>query len=182
MGEATDLGSFALDDSRRIMEERARSLARPLRSDTTAEAGERLLMMRVGQDQYAIDITRVKEVTPRRGLAPIPGAPPMWAGLANIRGSIVPVLSLGRYLGLPDGDDDAAGMIVVVTGGGITLGVLVDDTSEVRVIVGGDLVPALAGAIPDRQQVVRGITRDLLSLLDVDAMLADPGLAVHQDG
>src|SRR2546426_10092512 len=109
-------------------------------------------MMRVGQDQYAIDIARVKEVTPRRDLAPIPGAPPVWAGLANIRGSIVPVLSLGRYLGLPDGEDNAAGMIVVVTGGGLTLGGLGDDTSDVRGINGGDLVPALARAIPARQQ------------------------------
>jgi len=53
----------------------------------------------VGEARYALEARQVIEVVPLVTLRACPGAPAYVAGLANYRGTGVPVLDLGRLLG-----------------------------------------------------------------------------------
>ena len=57
-----------------------------------------LLMLRVGDEGYAIAATEVAEVAPRVELRGVPHAPDYVAGLCNYRGLMVPVVDLCRLL------------------------------------------------------------------------------------
>jgi purine-binding chemotaxis protein CheW len=163
---------------RRILHERAKALARPPERD---ESGESLSLMvaTVGNERYGIDIVKVQEVKPLAHLTPVPHTPLMWAGVVNMRGSLYPILDLRRYLALPETEKPEDPKAVIVSGAGITAGLLVEDIPEVRRVRLADILPPLADS--GQRDVLRGVTEDLLNVLDVEALLADPSLVVKDE-
>src|SRR5258706_1881545 len=61
----------------------------------------RLLVFRVGNLICAAEVDAVREILPRLPTTRIPGAPPVVAGLVNVRGTLVTVVEGWRALGLP---------------------------------------------------------------------------------
>src|SRR4051794_22667913 len=61
----------------------------------------RLLLFRVGNLACAAEVDQVREILPRLPTTRIPGAPPVVAGLVNVRGTLVTVVEGWRALGLP---------------------------------------------------------------------------------
>jgi len=166
--------------TRMILEERARNLARPLEKEDDGDSMS-LVVCRVGGEQYGLDITRLQETKPLSGLTHVPNVPPFWRGLANLRGHLVPVLDLRRYLQLPDAGMAEEGTVVVVAARDLVVGLLVDSVTDIRRMPLGEIKPPPAETSGTRNQAVRGVTPDLISVLDLDAMLADPSLTVQAE-
>lgn len=167
------------DEVRRILEERAAALAE---APADEDPGERLELVVVvlGRERYGIPIELVREIKPLGQVTPLAATPPHWLGLTNLRGTLYPVLDLRRYLGgtgAGDGDDP---QLVVVAAAGVTIGLRVDGVHEVRSVRIADIGPALVERSADRPDVHAGLTRDLVSVLDVEALLADRRLTVQE--
>ena len=62
----------------------------------------RLLVFRVGNLVCAAEVDAVREILPRLPTTRIPGAPPVVAGLVNVRGTLVTVVEGWRALGQPE--------------------------------------------------------------------------------
>ncbi|PYP13393.1 MAG: hypothetical protein DMD54_16885 [Gemmatimonadetes bacterium] len=62
-------------------------------------ASARLLVFRVGTLACAAEVDQVREILPRLPTTRIPGAPPVVAGLVNVRGTLVTVVEGWRALG-----------------------------------------------------------------------------------
>ena len=165
---------------RRILEQRARVLARPLLTQEAATV--EMLVMVLGRERYGVESQRVREVLPLGDVAPVPGVPTFWSGIVNVRGTLYPVLDLCRYLSLPEGEAaEGPRRVVLVSGAGLTVGILADDAPEVRRMPAAAIGPRLAGPSETTAEFVRGVTEDLLTVLDVDALLADPRLVVREE-
>jgi purine-binding chemotaxis protein CheW len=165
----------------RILAERARALARPLHGEVPGETVE-LVVLAVGPERYGLDTGHVTEVQALTGLARVPGLPPVWAGIVNLRGTLCPVLDLRRYLSLPEpGGRAAARKVALVAGTGLTVGLLVDDALGIARIPASRIGPPLMGAPGATRAEVRGVTPDLLTVLDADELLADPRLVVREE-
>ena len=54
-------------------------------------------ILRWGGDQFALDVTNVQEVVADLPLTPLPRADPGWLGVGNLRGEILPVVSLQQW-------------------------------------------------------------------------------------
>jgi purine-binding chemotaxis protein CheW len=170
--------SAGLDTVMAILEERARALARPAEASEPVEALS-LVVLAVGGERYGVEIRHVREVHSVSPPTPVPGTPPFWIGLVNARGGLYPLLDLRRYLGLPE--REGPGRMVLVAGAGLVVGLMVDDVPEVRDVPLSDIRPPL-GAVPGpMQRVVRGVTPDLLSVIDLEALLADPQLVMDDE-
>jgi chemotaxis signal transduction protein len=201
-----------------ILAERARALAVPLRVGEAAETVD-LVVLRIGPEGYGLDTRFVVEVQPLAGLARVPGLPALWAGVANIRGTLWPVLDLGYYLGLPSGREpsgrepagrestgrepsgrEPSGLpgagraragtsgpgrpgrkVALVADAGLTVGLLVDDAVEIRRVPVELIGPPLVGPASAARRQIRGVTPDLLTVLDVAGLLADPRLVVREE-
>jgi purine-binding chemotaxis protein CheW len=59
----------------------------------------RALLLRVGEDAYAVPIERAREVV-TAAVTPLPSAPASVLGVCNVRGEIIPVFDSGVLLGL----------------------------------------------------------------------------------
>jgi len=140
-----------------------------------------VVVLRVGSEWYGLDARQVVEVQPLSGLARVPGVPPPWTGVLNIRGTLCPLLDLRRYLRLPEPDGHCGRRkVAVVEGAGLTVGLVVEDAAGIRQIAVSQIGLPLAGMDDAPGGLVRGVTPDLLTVLDAEALLADARLMVGE--
>ena len=180
------MSTLAEEEIERALEERARRLARPLPEPDHAAADE-VLVLEAGGERYAVDLTCVERVHPVGALTPLPGLRPPWAGLVSLRGEMLPALDLPAYLGRPPvfaadaGTGTAPAASAIVAHGGLRVALLSEAPVTLTVRPPGGLSAPL-GESPVPAGVVVGVTDDLLTILDVPTILADPALVVDDDG
>jgi chemotaxis signal transduction protein len=73
-------------------------------------------------------------------------------------------------------------VVVLVSSGGQDIGLLADDASEVRWLRQVELGPSLATGRAEGRSVIRGVTPDLIAVLDLEALFSDPKLTVDDEG
>jgi purine-binding chemotaxis protein CheW len=105
--------------------------------------------------------------------------PAFWAGVVNLRGRLLPVLDLRHYLHLPALTAPSGGLIVVVAAANLTLALWTSDVPGVRQVPQDDLQTSLLEVPGVPRNLVAGVTSDLLCVLDLDTLLADPQLVVQ---
>jgi purine-binding chemotaxis protein CheW len=95
------------------------------------------------------------------------------------------VLDLGAFLTATpfnaSANSDQHGKVVLVNAAGLEVGLLVDDVPQVRQVTPAEIGPPLSDTGGARRQLVTGVTSDLLSLLDLEALLSDPRLVVQDE-
>lgn len=139
-------------------------------------AQRRFLTFRVGERRYAVPAEEVEEVVRVPPIARLPQSPKALLGVANLRGSVMPVVSLPAVLGRPAGDAGGAARAIVLSG--ICSAALVVDAVE-------GLVSPEAGRIDGQQAELTaepgerlagifpiGGGEDVARILDLPQMLA----------
>lgn len=96
----------------------------------TAEPG-RYLSFYLGEEIYAIEILKVREIIGVIAVTPVPEMPKSIIGVINLRGKIVPVMDVRIRFGLPTIETTEESCIIVVQHGSQLMGVLVDRVLEV---------------------------------------------------
>jgi len=81
-------------------------------------------------ENFALNMAPVQEIIRVPELVKVPKSPPSLLGLANLRGKVLPVISLRRSFGLPEKELDEFDRVIVVELGQ-TLGFLVDKVQSV---------------------------------------------------
>ena len=141
----------------------------------------RLLVFRVGNLICAAEVDAVREILPRLPTTRIPGAPPVVAGLVNVRGTLVTVVEGWRALGQPEppaGPVEGAGGSTVLLEVGPSrrlAGFTVDEVMDMLAVGPATLEEraggGLAGVDP---RLVRAVGRrgdQLFVVLDIAALL-----------
>ena len=102
-----------------------------------------VLTLRLGGEEYGIDILRVQEIPSYEQPTRIAGAPPHVVGVTNLRGVIVPIVDLRCRFGMDAAVDSDT--ITVVPGLDCgTVGAVVDVVADVAVLAPAQIKPAPA--------------------------------------
>lgn len=80
---------------------------------------------------YAIDVREVREIVRAQAVTPLPGAPTLIEGVVDLRGALVPVVDLGRALGLEPVGEPTRARIAVLEVEGLRFGLRVDAAVDV---------------------------------------------------
>ena len=98
----------------------------------TSVAGQEaaVLVFRVADCSFALEASRVAEVVRRPPVTRVPYAPQSLTGVASLRGEVIPVVALGRLLGL-EGAAPESGRLIVLEGAQ-PLGLAVDEVVGLR--------------------------------------------------
>ncbi|MFA7534683.1 MAG: chemotaxis protein CheW [Desulfuromonadales bacterium] len=67
---------------------------------------EQVLLFRIGEQPYGLEVANLQEIVETPPLFFIPMAPPCFSGAMNFHGQILPVLDLPGFLGQNDGRRD----------------------------------------------------------------------------
>ncbi len=108
---------------------------------------------------YGIDVMQIREIVRSRPVTPLPGAPALIEGVVDLRGSVVPVVDLGRALGGPEVAEDGATRIAVVHLDDMVFGLRVDRAVDVLSVEAERVEGTPALAIQAGYDTVRAVVR-----------------------
>src|SRR5882757_3148684 len=169
------------NDAERILQARARALARRPPRDSAEGTMLEVLEFRLASERYAVESRLVQEVHPLRDLTPLPCTPSFVLGIVNVRGRITPVIDLKKFIDLPDKGLTDLHRIILVRGNDLELGLLADAIVGVRSIPLDSLQPSLPTLTGIRNDYLKGLTAERLVVLDLARILADPRIIVHEE-
>ncbi len=167
------------DKIKAILEQRARALAKAAQ----VEAGEtmQLVVFCLGRETFGISTDQVREVQPLRQVTPVPCTPEFVVGVINIRGSIYSVIDIRSFLGVPRQDVTERTKVILVNAAGLQVGILADDVSGATNIPLSDVRPALASQSAAKEEYIQGVTRDMMIVLNLEALLHDERVIVREE-
>jgi purine-binding chemotaxis protein CheW len=100
-----------------------------------------LVIFRLDGQEYGIDIFNVNEIVPYSKPTKIPNTPAYIEGVLNLRGHVIPVMSLKKRFNLEDAGADDRTRIIVANTGGTVAGFVVDEASEVLTVEKSSIEP-----------------------------------------
>jgi len=132
-------------DTEEVKETEIEECTEPAAGEGEADTGEEtfldLMGFKLGEEEYAVDIMQIKEITIPTELTPIPRAPEYILGILSLRGNILPVFDAKKRLGLPARERTNRTRIIIVNHQGEEVGLLVDDITSAARIASSTIEP-----------------------------------------
>lgn len=139
----------------------------------------------LGEEEFALEITKVREVLDYTSIFRIPRMPDFIRGVINLRGDVVPVVDLRLKLGMTPTEKTVNTCIVIVEVGvleeTVVMGVLVDGVQEVFTLDLNEVKPAPKLGIQLNTEFIRGIGKrheKFLILLDINQVFSIEEIAL----
>ena len=152
-------------------QKRAESLNRPREYNTT-----QYIVTQLGEEQYGIDINLISNIVRMQKITRVPKVTPYIRGVINLRGEVIPVISLRLKMGLSDDEITKKTRIIILTlEQHDSIGVLVDEVKEV-VTLDEEHVEKVSYDKDDKAKFLSGVGKyddKLISLLEIHSVLAE---------
>lgn len=135
------------------------------------------IVVRLGDEQYGIDIRYIDNIVRMQKITRVPKVQPYFNGIINLRGEIVPVMSICTKMGLPDNEitNDSRIIILKIEEQGL-IGIIVDEVKEV-VTLTLDEIDKVAHDIKDEKaNFINGVGKhegELISLFDLNSVVGE---------
>ena len=146
-----------------------------LRADF-AEA-KQYIVIKLGHEQYGIEIKYIDNIVRMQHITRVPKVAPYLKGVINLRGEVLPVMSLRVKMGLEEDEMTKSTRIIILkVEGNETTGVLVDEVREVLTLGPEQIEKVNRNANDEKAGFVSEIGHsngELISLLDLNACLTD---------
>lgn len=144
------------------------------------------LTYRLGIEQYGIEIGKVQEIIGLMPMTRVPRTPDSVRGVINLRGKVIPVVDLRRKFNLDNIEDTRKTCIIVMHLAQsdhtiLTLGVVVDEVSEVAEFSSDQLQPQPAFGAKVMANLILGIGRigeRVVLILDADNLVTPEEISV----
>ncbi len=109
-----------------------------------AQAGKYLSFV-LGREEYGLEILKVQEINGMMDITRVPRTPEYVRGVINLRGRVIPIISLRTKFKMPLVEDTEKTCIIVVQvqfeNDLLTMGIIVDEVSEVLNIADSSIEP-----------------------------------------
>jgi len=133
---------------------------------------EQYVSIGIDSEKYALRINEVHEIIRMQDITKIPNSEEHIKGVINLRGRIIPIISLRHRFGLPETDYTKNTRIVVVNYENEMIGMIVDIVSQVTTF--GEVQPPPETLEDSHSSYFSGIgqtDRELISILQLDKVL-----------
>jgi len=146
------------------------------------------LTFTLGEEEFALDISKVREVLDYTTITRVPRMPEFLRGVINLRGNVVPVVDLRMKLGMPPTKRSVSTCIVIteidMDGEVVHMGALTDSVQEVLDLEPGQIQPPPRFGTRLDTEFIRGMgKRDdrFLIILDIDKVLSGEDISrIHE--
>jgi len=98
-----------------------------------------LVIFKIGEEEFGVGINQVREIVRLVPITPVPRAPSFIEGVVNLRGQILAVVDLAKRLSLKANPHSEKTRIVVVEVEEHTVGMIVDEVTEVLRLSGENI-------------------------------------------
>jgi purine-binding chemotaxis protein CheW len=135
-----------------------------------------LVSFKIGNEEHGIDVLKVREIIRMSNITRVPNTPHYIEGVINLRGKVIPIISLRMKFSLPETENDNRTRIIVMDMDNELMGFVVDSVAEVIRIAVSEIQPPppiVTGGID--QECLSGVIHHaerLLVLLNLEKMFS----------
>lgn len=106
-----------------------------------AEEAKQYIVIKLGNDSYGIEIKYIESIIVMQRITRVPKSQQYFKGVINLRGEVVPVLSLRKRIGLEEVENTPATRIIIVRPEeqAAPFGIIVDEVREVITLTNDDI-------------------------------------------
>ena len=169
------------DEKRAILRTRARELAREPQQARLADDTLETIQFSLAAETYAIELAYVREVYPMKDYTPVPCTPPFVVGIVNVRGQILSVVDLKKFLGLPHRGIGELNKIIIIRDDRMEFGILADVVLGTVSVPLNEIQSLPAGTTGIGGEFLKGVTVERVILLDAAGILADQSMVVREE-
>ena len=132
------------------------------------------IVVKIGQEQYGINIKYIENIVRMQHITRVPQVAAYIKGVINLRGEVIPVMSLRLKMGLPEDVETKASRIIIIKmeqHGNI--GLMVDEVKEVVNLEEDQIEKVSYGSRDNSESFILGIGKyegGLISLLDLNSI------------
>jgi purine-binding chemotaxis protein CheW len=137
-----------------------------------------LVSFMLANEEYGVEVLKVREIIRMPTITKMPNTPQYVEGVINLRGKVIPIISMRKRFGLMESENSSQTRIMVMDVAGVLTGFIVDAVSEVIRIHSSEIQPppsmVVSGGIG--QEFITGVfnhAERLLIIMDVDRMFSD---------
>ncbi|MCR5278161.1 MAG: chemotaxis protein CheW [Lachnospiraceae bacterium] len=135
------------------------------------------IVIQVGDEQYGINIAYVDNIVRMQAITRVPKSASYIKGVINLRGIVVPVMSLRLKMGLEADEYTKATRIIILKLEHIgTVGVIVDEVKEVITLDSEAIEKVSTDTSTDKVNFVQSVGKSngsLVSILDLNAVASE---------
>ena len=141
---------------------------------TEAVESIQYIVIRLGKEQYGIDIRNVDNIVRMQHITRVPKVPVYLKGVINLRGEVIPVMSIRLKMGLEEDVFTRATRIIILKleqQGNV--GIIVDEVKEVVTLETTDIEKMSYNKKDDKANFINGVGKhqgELISLLELSAV------------
>lgn len=140
--------------------------------ETTEKESKQYIVVMVGSEQYGIDISYIDNIVRMQKITRVPKVQTYFKGVINLRGEVVPVMSVRKKMGLEDDVlTNASRIIILKLEENASLGVIVDEVREVVNLSEDEI-----DKVSNKGIFINGIGKhgdQLISLLEINALVEE---------
>lgn len=132
------------------------------------------IVIRLGDEQYGIDIRYIDNIVRMQHITRVPKVPAYLKGVINLRGEVLPVMSLRLKMGLEADEMTRATRIIILKqeqqG---SVGIIVDEVKEVVTLGTSQIEKMSQHTGEGRKSFITGVGKhngELISLLDLNSI------------
>ncbi|MBF0103475.1 MAG: purine-binding chemotaxis protein CheW [Desulfobacterales bacterium] len=134
-----------------------------------------VVTFKLHQEEYGVEITKVKEIIRFEGVTRIPQMPDFIEGVINLRGNVIPVFDLRKRFGLPSDARNDLTRVMVTRMESKIVGLIVDSVSEVMKIPKAQIQPppdTIAGLAGEYLLGIGKLKDRMIILLDIEKIIS----------
>lgn len=145
--------------------------------ETTSNITKQYIVVKIGNEQYGIDIGYVDNIVRMQPITRVPKSQVYFKGIINLRGDIVPIMSIRVRMGLEDDVfTNSSRIIILKLEQQGELGVIVDEVKEVVTLSMDKIDHVKINGQESRESFINGIGKngeELISLLDLNSIIEE---------
>ena len=134
------------------------------------------IIVKMGDEQFGIDIKYIDNIVRMQHITRVPKVAPYLKGVINLRGEVIPVISMRLKIGMEQDEYTKDTRIIIVKQEQFgTVGIVVDAVKEV-IMLEEDKIEKVVKAKEDHSNFLLGVGQfgdGLISVLDLNALLAE---------
>jgi len=130
---------------------------------------------RIGEELYGVGIEAIQEIDRMHSITKLPKSLPFIEGVINLRGAIIPVVDMAKRFAMPPVEVGRKTRIIITRISGQTVGLIVEQVTEVVQLGEKAVEPAPAMAFALDQKYVEGVGRieeGLLIILNLELLFS----------
>ena len=144
--------------------------------DVVEKEKKQYIVVKIGGEHYGIDISYIDNIVRMSKITRVPKAPQYYRGVINLRGAVVPVMSLRRRMNLDDDEfTDASRIIILKLDQGGLMGVIVDEVKEVLSLSEDDIEEPTS-TLKSKNSFICGVGTngdELISIFEISSIIGE---------